>query len=144
MFLSLQADNMRLDADITKMSAMLRVHEALVQVLQIQIARLKKRKFGASSERIEREIEQLALEYLEIAGAAAISAIVPDDDAEFSTNEQAAMPSSPRRRKSLVAEGHWSQRARLAIASCWTPGMIARTAAAPFALLVRTSARSSS
>ena len=107
MILSLQADNTRLDADITKMSAMLRVHEALVQALQIQIARLKKQKFGASSERIEREIEQLelALEYLEIAGAAAISAIAPDDDAELSTNEQAAMPSSPRRRKPLVAEG---------------------------------------
>ena len=107
MILSLQADNTRLDADITKMSAMLRVHEALVQALQIQIARLKKQKFGASSERIEREIEQLelALEHLEIAGAAAISAIAPDDDAELSTNEQAAMPSSPRRRKPLVAEG---------------------------------------
>ena len=107
MILSLQADNTRLGADITKMSAMLRVHEALVQALQIQIARLKKQKFGASSERIEREIEQLelALEYLEIAGAAAISAIAPDDDAELSTNEQAAMPNSPRRRKPLVAEG---------------------------------------
>jgi transposase len=107
MILSLQADNTRLDADITKMFAMLRVHEALVQALQIQIARLKKQKFGASSERIEREIEQLelALEYLEIAGAAAISAIAPDDDAELSTNEQAAMPSSPRRRRPLVAEG---------------------------------------
>ena len=115
MILSLQADNTRLDADITKMSAMLRVHEALVQALQIQIARLKKQKFGASSERIEREIEQLelALEYLEIAGAAAISAIAPDDDAELSTNEQAAMPSSPRRRKPLVAEG--TPRARIVL-----------------------------
>jgi transposase len=107
MILSLQVDNARMDADITKMSATLRAHEALVQALQIQIARLKKQKFGASSERIEREIEQLelALEYLEIAGAAAISAIAPDDDAELSAEEQAAAPTTPRRRKPLVAEG---------------------------------------
>lgn len=107
MILALQAVNARMDADITKMSATLRAHEALVQALQIQIARLKKQKFGASSERIEREIEQLelALEHLEIAGAAAISAIAPDDDAELSAAEQAAMPSTPRRRKPLVAKG---------------------------------------
>ena len=101
------AENMRVQADIEKISATLRAHEALVQALQIQIARLKKQKFGASSERIKREIEQLelALEHLEIAGAAAISAIAPDDDAELSADEQAVMPSSPRRRKPLVAEG---------------------------------------
>ena len=107
MIAHLQAENARMDADITKISATLRAHEALVQALQIQIARLKKQKFGASSERIEREIEQLefALEHLEIAGAAAISAIAPDDDAELSADEQAAMASTPRRRKPLVAEG---------------------------------------
>ena len=101
------AENMRVQVDIEKMSVTLRAHEALVQALQIQIARLKKQKFGASSERIEREIEQLelALEHLEIAGAAAISAIAPDDDAELSADEQAAMPSTPRRRKPLVAAG---------------------------------------
>ncbi len=101
------AENTRVQADIEKMSATLRAHEALVQALHIQIARLKKQKFGASSERIEREIEQLelALEYLEIAGAAAISAIAPDDDAELSAEEQAAAPNTPRRRKPLVAEG---------------------------------------
>lgn len=99
------AENLRVQADIEKISATLRAHEALVQALQIQIARLKKQKFGASSERIEREIEQLALEHLEIAGAAAISAIAPDDDAELSAEEQAATPNTPRRRKPLVAEG---------------------------------------
>lgn len=48
---------------------------AVQQALQIQIARLNKQKFGASSERTLCEIEQLelVLEYLEIAGAAAIS-----------------------------------------------------------------------
>jgi transposase len=107
MIAALQADNARMDADITKMSATLRAHEAVVQALQIQIARLKKQKFGASSERIEREIEQLelALEHLEIAGAATISVIAPDANAELSEVEQAAAPTTPRRRKPLVAEG---------------------------------------
>ena len=107
MILALQVDNARMGADITKMAATLHAHEALVQALQIQIARLKKQKFGASSERTLREIEQLelALEYLEIAGAAAISATQPDDDAELSAEEQAAAPNTPRRRKPLVAEG---------------------------------------
>ncbi len=101
------AENMRVQADIEKISATPRAHEALVQALQIQIARLKKQKFGASSERTLREIEQLelALEHLEIAGAATISMIAPDDDAELNADEQAAMPSTPRRRKPLVAEG---------------------------------------
>ena len=106
------AENIRVQADIEKISATLRAHEALVQALQIQIARLKKQKFGASSERIEREIEQLelALEYLEIAGAAAISATQPDDDAELSAEEQAATPNPPRRRKPLVAESTLRER----------------------------------
>ena len=101
------AENRRVQADIAKMSATLRAHEALVQALQIQIARLKKQKFGARSDRIERAIEQLelALEHLEIAAAAAISAMAPDDDAERSAEEQVAMPSTPRRRQPLVAEG---------------------------------------
>ena len=100
------AENMRVQADIGSMSATLRAHEALVQALQIQIARLKKQKFGASLERTLREIEQLelALEHLEIAGAAAISATQPDDDAELSAEAQAAAPNTPRRRKPLVAE----------------------------------------
>ena len=94
MILALQAVNARMDADITKMSATLRADEALVQALQIQIARLRKQKFGASSERPLREIErlELALEHLEIAGAATISMIAPDDAAELSAEEQAAAP----------------------------------------------------
>ena len=112
MILTLQVENARMDADITKMSATLRAHEVLVQALQIQIARHKKQKFGASSERLERKIEQLelALEHLEIASAAAFSAIAPDDDGELSAQEQAVMPSTPRRRKPLVDEGTPRQR----------------------------------
>jgi transposase len=52
-----------------RMEASVRAYEALVQALKIRIARLKKQKFGPSSEKTEREIEQLqlALEDLEVA-----------------------------------------------------------------------------
>lgn len=55
------AESIRVQADIDKMSATLRAHEALVQALRIQNARLKKQKFGASSELIEREIPSRAI-----------------------------------------------------------------------------------
>ena len=104
---ALQVDDARMGADITKMVATLRAREALVQALQIRIARLEKQKFGTSSARTLREIGQLepALEHPEIAGAATISMIAPDDDAEPGEEEQAAAPPTPRRRKPLVAEG---------------------------------------
>jgi len=71
MIAALDAENGQLQEDADRMAATLRAHEALVQALQIQIARLRKQKFGASSEKIEREIEQLelALESLEVAAA---------------------------------------------------------------------------
>ena len=62
-----------LQAENAKMSATLRAHDLLVQSLRIRIAKLQKQKFGASSEKIEREIEQLelALEDLMVAKAEA-------------------------------------------------------------------------
>lgn len=52
-----------------KMSASLRAHDLLVQALRVRIAKLQKQRFGPSSEKIEREIEQLelALEDLQVA-----------------------------------------------------------------------------
>ena len=66
MIVALQAENQ-------KMSASLRAHDLLVQALRVRIARLQKQKFGSSSEKIEREIEQLelALEGLQVALAEA-------------------------------------------------------------------------
>jgi hypothetical protein len=48
--------------------------DALVQALKIRIVKLRKQKFGANSEKIEREIEQLqlALENLEVAATVAV------------------------------------------------------------------------
>ena len=57
---------------IAGMEAANRAYEALIQALQLTIARLKRQRYGSSSEKIEREIAQLelALEGLEMAGAA--------------------------------------------------------------------------
>jgi len=62
MIASLQAENDRI-------SATLRAHDLLIQALRVRIARLQKQAFGARSEKIEREIEQLelALEDLQVA-----------------------------------------------------------------------------
>jgi len=56
-----------------RMAASVRAYEALIQALKIRIAKLRKQKFGSSSEKIEREIEQLelAIEDLEVAIAKA-------------------------------------------------------------------------
>ncbi len=100
----LKAMIVSLQADAGKMKATLRAHEALVQALQIQIARLRKQKFGASSEKIEREIEQLelALESLEVA-AASDAEVEGGDDAEGQPSADAS-EAKPRRRKPRVSD----------------------------------------
>ncbi len=69
---ALQAIILAQHQKIVGMAASSRACEALIQALEITIARLKRQKYGASSEKIEREIAQLelALEGLEMAGAA--------------------------------------------------------------------------
>ena len=66
-------------AETERMAASVRAYEALVQALRIRIARLKRQKFGPSSEKIEREIEQLqlALEDLEVAMVTAEAPVSP-------------------------------------------------------------------
>jgi transposase len=60
-------------SEIARLTATGKAFDALVQALKIRIAKLRKQKFGPSSEKVEREIEQLqlALEDLEVAAAAA-------------------------------------------------------------------------
>src|SRR5918994_5024578 len=81
--------------EITRLSATEKALEALVQTLNMRIARLQKQKFGRSSEKIEREIEQLrlALEDLELA----IAVAHPAPEAEPGTSE-VTPASTPRRR----------------------------------------------
>ncbi len=84
-----------LQAEVARLSASARAYETLVQSLKIRIARLQKQKFGVSSEKIDREIEQLELllEDVEIAIAAANPS---SDIREHDVND--GVISSPRRR----------------------------------------------
>jgi transposase len=87
---------------IIGMEAANRAYEALIQALKLTIARLKRQRYGASSEKIDREIAQLelALEGFEMAGAAADPAPEsdePGDDAATGTGAtEQRLP--PRRR----------------------------------------------
>ena len=98
-------------AEAQRLAASVRAYEALVQALRIRIARLKRQKFGPSSEKIGREVEQLqlALEDLEVAMAAAHEAPEPITPAASSgaPTERAA----PRRRgKPRIAEATLRER----------------------------------
>jgi transposase len=71
--------------------------EALVQALRIQIAKLRRQRFGPSSERIGRELEQLqlTLEDVEVAIAANDAS---GEDAGDAREETASPRAEPRRR----------------------------------------------
>ena len=101
----LRAMVLGLRAEIAGIAAANRAYEALVQALRITIARLKKQRFGASSEKIEREIEQLelALESLETARAAADPTPEPDAP-EGGDAAPDTVPPQRRRGKPRIAE----------------------------------------
>jgi transposase len=91
MIAALQAENAR-------MSATIRAHDQLIQTLRLRIAKLKKQAFGKSSEKVEREIEQLELALEDLLIAAAESATAPaGDDAPASTGDDTT-ERKPRRR----------------------------------------------
>ena len=73
-----------LQAENAKMLATIRAHDQLIQTLRLRIAKLKKQAFGKSSEKIEREIEQLelALEDLLIASAESTTTLADEDEAD--------------------------------------------------------------
>ncbi|MEL6286503.1 MAG: IS66 family transposase [Pseudomonadota bacterium] len=103
-----------LQAENDKMSATLRAHDLLVQSLRIRIAKLQKQAFGSSSEKIEREIEQLelALEDLQVALAEATDTASDEDAEEESSAATAADHPKPRRRP-CVADGTPRERREL-------------------------------
>ena len=80
-----------MQAENAKISATLRVHDQLVQALRLRIAKLQKLAFGKSSEKIEREIEQLelALEDLLVAVAEGDDAPIDEGQNEPSADETA-------------------------------------------------------
>ncbi|MFO7483359.1 IS66 family transposase, partial [Oceanibaculum nanhaiense] len=95
MITALQAENAR-------MTVTLRAHDQLIQILRLRIAKLKKQVFGKSSEKIEREIEQLelALEDLLIAAAESNTGPTAEETAEAEPPVAAEAPGGrkPRRR----------------------------------------------
>jgi transposase len=97
--------------EIARLAAAERAYEALIQALKIRIARLKKQKFGSSSEKIEREIEQLelALEDLEVAMAAADTSPEPEE------NETEEAPSRSRRRRGKPRVSDTTPRERIVL-----------------------------
>jgi len=89
--------------EAVRMAASVKAYEALVEALKIRIARLRRQKFGRSSEKLEREIEQLelALEHLEVAQAGADPTPDPAAEGPGDGNAAPAPPSNraaPRRR----------------------------------------------
>jgi transposase len=78
---------------IVGMEAANRAYEALIQALKLTIARLKRQKYGASSEKIDREIAQLelALEGLEMAGAATDPTPESDEPADDEAADETAV-----------------------------------------------------
>ena len=91
-----------LQAENAKISATLRAHDQLIQSLRLRIAKLRKQAFGQSSEKIEREIEQLelALEDLMIAASETDATPITETD----------MPEPPTL---IAAEGIMRRRPRV-------------------------------
>jgi len=101
---ALQAMVLGLRAQISGVEAANRAYDALVQALRITIAKLKKQRFGPSSEKIERDLAQLelALESLETARAAGDATPEPDaPEAEDAPAVGTAAPddAAPQRRR---------------------------------------------
>ncbi len=106
-----------LQAENASISATLRAHDQLVQALRLRIAKLQKQAFGASSEKIEREIEQLelALEDLLVAVAEEDDAPIDEGVSEPSVDE----PSAPTlRRRPRVSDATLRERRELDPGTC--------------------------
>lgn len=85
--------------ELTRLKEKVQARDVLIETLRIRIAKLKRQRFGKSSEKLAREIGQLelALEGLEIDGAAltAIADDSPEEDASASPETKA----KPKRRR---------------------------------------------
>jgi transposase len=106
-----------LQAENAKISATLRVHDQLVQALRLRIAKLQKLAFGKSSEKIEREIEQLqlALEDLLVAVAEGDEDLLDEGHDEPSPD---AADAPALRRRPRVSDATTRERRELDPGSC--------------------------
>jgi transposase len=111
-----------LQAQNAKMSATLHAHDQLIQILRLRIAKLKKQVFGKSSEKIEREIEQLELALEDLLIAAAEGSSEPINEVEeaevaFVGPSQDA-PAKAMRRRPRVSETTVRERRELDPGNC--------------------------
>ncbi|WP_458792488.1 IS66 family transposase [Yoonia sp. MH D7] len=106
-----------LQVENAKISATLRVHDQLVQALRLRIAKLQKLAFGKSSEKIEREIEQLelALEGLLIAVAEEDETPIDEGHDKPASNEVSA---PTLRRRPRVSDATLRERRELDPGTC--------------------------
>ncbi|SNY89892.1 Transposase [Cohaesibacter sp. ES.047] len=90
-----------LQAENEQMSATLRVHDQMIQGSRLRIAKLQKQAFGKSSEKIEREIEQLELALEDLLVAVAennATPVIEDDETACNPDPSPAdEPKKPRR-----------------------------------------------
>ena len=109
-----------LQAENTKMSATLQAHDQLIQRLRLRIAKLKKQVFGKSSEKIEREIEQLelALEDLLIATAESNTTPIKEVDEPAPALSSANSSEKIMRRRPRVSEKAARERRELDPGNC--------------------------
>jgi transposase len=109
-----------LQAENAKMSATLQAHDQLIQTLRLRIAKLKKQVFGKSSEKIEREIEQLELALEDLLIAAAEGSTAPIDEPDEAAPVVALADTSEKimRRRPRVADKAVRERRELDPGSC--------------------------
>ncbi|MER8461246.1 IS66 family transposase [Mesorhizobium sp. M1300] len=109
-----------LQAENAKMLATLQAHDQLIQALRLRIARLKKQVFGKSSEKIEREIQQLelALEDLLIAAAESNAGPINEADEAASVAPMTNAPERITRRRPRVSHKAVRERRELDPGAC--------------------------
>ncbi|MEP3668728.1 MAG: IS66 family transposase zinc-finger binding domain-containing protein, partial [Roseibium sp.] len=117
MIAALQAENAQIVAENAKMSATLRAHDQLVQALRLRIAKLQKLAFGKSSEKVEREIEQLELALEDLLVAVAEKDESPiDEGLDEPAPEEALAP--VLRRRPRVSDATLRERRELDPGAC--------------------------
>jgi transposase len=97
----------RLQAENAKLTTTLRAHDLVVQALRLQIARLRKQVFGKSSEKIEREIEQLELALEDVLVSVAQQGLVTSEQDDPEAEPAAASADTrprPSRRPRVSAD----------------------------------------
>jgi len=108
-----------LQAENAKMAVTLRVHDQLVQTLRLRIAKLQKLAFGKSSEKIEREIEQLELALEDL-----LVAVAEEDDAPIDEGQSEPSPEKPSAPVCAVARVSRMQRCASAVSLILAPAAL--------------------